>query len=709
MIILFVWFLDWCKTALLGLCFASILEFQGLYYFLFSLLFHLTNVVFWFQIDNSSTPPTSSVTVSKSASSLTTASPPALRNHTNEELNMKIASVKNVWDNSTTAATTSTASADSERKNSLLSSNLQGSVEKKISMPPNAKQTPATVAFSNNQTKPTSFVSTTSPPVPDSMRSVSSYSTNNNSFHPNLVNSSSKSPPTLNQHQLYSANQMNTANMAAAAAAASNTPFQYGQVDSLVSFAAQNALHPVISHYISGAAQNAAAAAAAAAQNQPNTGQFGGQHSVATLINPQSFAGHNPAANLLMAQFAQSQSLSGTAADPHHFNKYQFAANSQNLLSQSMLKAQFVNAAGQQNAPVNQQLGNLQAQPANQQGVANWAGSSLVAQHNTPANANQQHFLPQALATAAAAACTPINFVPTTPAGASGAAGSNPTAGANQYNRHHQQQATQQNIANMNRMDGNSANAVASQNIRNYLQANMMNAVAAEMHHHHQNAQVPAAFLNQDPSGGNRSSHQSQHNMHHHHQRQFHQSANANAANPGQANSNWPNQQQLAAVAQQQLFLSQYQKLPPNSRFMHMPAALFSQVGNQVALSQAQMGSRTSPLNIGGGGAQANYPNPIQRPNNNNQKNNSNNRNNSNNKSFGGKSKNNNYNSYNHNRNSCTPSPGTGNTAGGGDTTRNNYNSGANSSSTTSTANQAAPQATPSSQPAATATVSKDQ
>lgn len=560
-----------------------------------------------------------------------------------------MASVKKVWENSPVTPTSNTTSVSNA--NYILSGSLQNQCEKNcpkstLSLSQN-KSVAAAGNYSTNMqtTKPISLaaVSATSPPVLDSLRSLNSYNNSGNgSFHQNMVHTAATSPPTLNQH-LYAANQMNP-NIA------SNAAFQYGQVDSLASFAAvanQNTLHPVIPHYL-----------AQGAQNQQNANQYSGQHSVTALINPQPFTnGANPAANLLMAQFAQSQPLSG-AGDPH-YNKYSFAAaNSQNILSQNIIKAQYVNA-NHQNASAQMTA----MQPQTQQNVANWpVTSSLVAQHNTPvAGANQQNFMPQPLAAAAA-----INFVQNPLAGSGGNATSQQVAAAtaNQFSRHHPQQTSsqQQNMSNMNRqvMDGNGgANlnaAAASQNIRNYFQANMINQMAElqQHQHHHQNAQV-APFLNQDPSGGNqnRNSHQS---MHHHHNTNNHHRQFANATGtvtqaPQPPSSNWSNHSFQAAVAQQQqLFFNQCQKMPNGRQFLQLFAP---PIANPLAL--AQLGSRTSPLNPSANVSQTNYPNPIQRPNS-NQKGGNSNRNNSSNKSYGNKSKN--YNTYS--RNNSTPSPGTG-------------------------------------------------
>ncbi|KPM11304.1 hypothetical protein QR98_0098740 [Sarcoptes scabiei] len=502
----------------------------------------------------------------------------------NEELNIKIASVKKVWD-STPNDTASNSQSERENLNSLSGNR---SAINQNSMNEKSKSNILTSIVQKKQSNNSPFGNNTSTNValpvsqminiPSSIENRQNQQTATTSFHnssvmsgtsfhqnsnPTAVLQTPTSPPQIFSNPL--ATQQNLAAFQYGhQMAATPDQLNYGSNPAQQTQLAQ--LFPPAAAFI----QQGSAAMAAAVAHQS---QF---NAMAALMA--NNAQHHQAANLFM-QLSQAQ----PAVVNDQLSKF---TNSNAVLTQNNLMKSFVH----HNQPAaGQQLNNL---PQN----AGWP-----VQHPAP---NQQHFFQQLAATANPLA-TASHFVQNPIATPSSAIGIASTAvstvpvsqvvAANAFTRQTSMPRNQivDNGSNQNSIGSFMAGASGP------IQMNEMHPI---------NHQMPngSHFLPDQNSASNSvvNRNQSQHNMHHHHRNQFPNSA---APNMNLNASNWPNHQQM--------FFNQ--KMQSNTR--QFPLHLINQpmIGT-VTNPIAQINSRTSPLNASVASMMTNssgpnYPNSIQR------------------------------------------------------------------------------------------------
>ncbi|KAJ6223719.1 hypothetical protein RDWZM_002264 [Blomia tropicalis] len=624
--------------------------------------------------------PTTTSTAAKVAASVPSVPHPS--SSVAEELSLKFASVKKVWDNPPPPTSQPTVSESStERKNSLLS--LNSPVEKNQQQQANFNKPQQTIGAFNSVLQvpqrplsyhcpppiPLSFPNgnyfgilsgqmSTSPPsiamnsdghrtnYQQAQSAQPSYGQTQQTvnFHQNSLVQTPTSPPT----QLYS-NPLAATAVANPVGNSGSFGQPFGQMDATINAfnAHQNPsqMHSVIPH-----------------QHFMPTVQPASQQNVAAAFN-QHVAAMNPAAaalianqnqaSLFMAQLAHQQSQHGM--DPQMMSKFSLAAavNQNNVMAaNNMLKSQ-----GGYGQP-NQQVGaNAHGQPSLHQGSMNQMTSAQQGTANWAAN--------QAAAVAQTQSYGAAQLAGHYVSNQSGPTQSN--SGFNRQPSRNQIDPTQQQSA-----------------LRSFFQANMMNVDALQMNHH----AAQYAALNHIGHGGHHDAGRQQQAAlamqqaaavsRHQGQAAAAAAQFAAAQQPNALNQNWPTHMQ-----QQQKFI-----IPtiPNRHILQMFAGNAA-VAQQHPVSMVPSGQvpigmapgvsnnhRTSPSGSISLGGSATIPAPIQRPNNNGPKNGSSNignnsqysRNNNGNKfndqsRSGGNGNNgkgrNYYNHNNNNRNSTTPSP----------------------------------------------------
>ncbi|XP_075590766.1 uncharacterized protein LOC124500390 isoform X5 [Dermatophagoides farinae] len=661
--------------------------------------------------NNSATSISQSISSSTSKSYTVNSTTASTTSAINEELNMKIASVKKVWDTAPNEIQTTNNNNNSqqtqssgERKNSLLSAT---SPTDKTQQQQQQKINNGNLSNIKKQSNPNIFtasgnaqiINATSPPVVVSTSAYSGFQ-----HHQNVLQTPT-SPPTIS-HQIYQ-NPLAAAtnpqqNPAALAAAFHQYNAASGQLShhDQTNFTGNPAANTTNASQASAGLSHSHGAQvtfphipAFAMHQQPNVVAAVQQSQFNQMALAMMQASSNaPAANLqFLTQLnaAQPQALGPANTNDHQFNKFTLAAANPNAVA--MMKS--TTATFVPHHPHHHQQANHHNL---QQTAGGWPATGQQLQQ-----ANQQHFFTQLAAAATNPAANALGgFVPA-PLNLNNAAGASailPTNGSQTQLSQNSYHNNRQTAGTMQRVDPSVVGNPNMASIRSFA----MGPTADQMHHH-QMATASNQFMNDGQANRTTGSAagivaNQQHNVaghqNHRNSHQFFAGPQPNATPQTsqalniQAAANWT----AAAAANQQLaFFNHQNKMQhqangrsqpqgqPQQFPMHLmmnnalAAAAHHAGGHHV--QQHQMNSRTSPLtntnsfpnnSVVANAGNSYQPNPIQRPNaqqsgvvgKGGMMNQSSNNRNGSNKSFNnqqgiGKSR-----QY-QNRNNSTPSPGT--------------------------------------------------
>ncbi|OTF69854.1 hypothetical protein BLA29_001460 [Euroglyphus maynei] len=457
----------------------------------------------------STTPPTSVTTNVNSTTVSSSTSKNYLMNNTsapttsaiNEELNMKIASVKKVWDTAPNETMTNNNSQQGERKNSLLpaTSPTDKCQQQKINNEnlSNIKKQSNPNIFTASGTA--QVINATSPPVAVSTSAYSGFQ-----HHHNLLQTPT-SPPSI-AHQIYQnplaapSQQQNPAALAAAFHqynAASGQLSHHDQSNftgnpTANATNASQASQAGLSHS-HGAQMTFPHLPAFAMHQQPNVvaavaqqTQFN-QMALAMMQASSNAASNHPAANMFLTQLnaAQPQALASANSNDHQYNKYTLATANPNAVAMAAQNHAMMKPASAAYVS-HHQLHHQQANHHNLQQTA--AGGWPTTGQQLQQQVNQQHFFAQ-LAAAAAAANPAANaltgFVPT-PLNLNTAAGASaiiPTNGSQTQLSQNSYHNNRQTAGTLQRMQHQANGRSQPQGQQFPMQLMMNNALVAAAHH----------------------------------------------------------------------------------------------------------------------------------------------------------------------------------------------------------------------------------